>query len=72
MRLIRTFGNDLYLCDVLSHAYPVRQETRTRDAAMEAEGLTILLTVCAALGVHLWVRWYLRRGMLPRAEPWLA
>lgn len=39
---------------------------------MDAEGLMILLTVSAALGVHLWVRWYLRRGMLPRGEPWLA
>jgi len=43
-----------------------------REAAMDAEGLTILLTVSAALGVHLWVRWYLRRGMLPRGEQWLA
>lgn len=39
---------------------------------MDLESLTILLTVGAALGVHLWVRWYLRRGMAPRAEQWLA
>ena len=39
---------------------------------MDAEGLTILLTVCAALGVHFWVRWYLRRGLAPRGEQWLA
>lgn len=38
---------------------------------MDAEGLMILLTVSAALGVHLWVRWYLRRGM-PRGDQWLA
>ncbi len=39
---------------------------------MDTEGLMILLTVCAALGVHLWVRWYLRRGMLPRSDEWRA
>ncbi len=39
---------------------------------MDAEGLMILLTVGAALGVHLWVRWYLRRALEPRSEQWLA
>lgn len=39
---------------------------------MDAEGLMILLTVGAAFGVHLGVRWYLQRGMLPRGEHWLA
>jgi len=39
---------------------------------MDTENLMILLTVCAALGVHLWVRWYLRRGMAPRGDAWLA
>lgn len=39
---------------------------------MEAEGLMILLTVSAALGVHLWVRWYLRRGIALRSDEWRA
>ncbi len=39
---------------------------------MDAEGLKILLTVIAALGVHWGVRWYLRRGTLPRSDEWRA
>ena len=39
---------------------------------MEAQDLMILLTVGAALGVHLGVRWYLRRGMASRGDQWLA
>lgn len=39
---------------------------------MDAETLTIVLTVCAALGVHLGVRWYLRRGLQRRTDDWLA
>lgn len=40
---------------------------------MDPETLKILLTVGAALGLHLGVRWYIRRG-LPRRGPddWLA
>lgn len=39
---------------------------------MDAENLTILLTVCAALGVHWGVRWYLRRGMASLDDHWRA
>ena len=40
---------------------------------MEAESLHILLTVLAALGVHLGVRWYIRHGLAERnSDDWEA
>ncbi|MCY1430866.1 hypothetical protein D9M71_468230 [compost metagenome] len=42
---------------------------------METEYLEILLTVAAALGLHLGVRWYIRYGTAApdkRGDDWLA
>lgn len=39
---------------------------------MDAELLKILLTVGAALGVHLGVRWYLRSELEPKRDDWRA
>ncbi|CDF82039.1 hypothetical membrane protein [Pseudomonas knackmussii B13] len=39
---------------------------------MEAEPLHIFLTVLAALGVHLGVRWYIRHGLAERRDDWEA
>lgn len=40
---------------------------------MNAETLTILLTVGTALGLHLGVRWYIRHGLPGRGpDDWMA
>ncbi|WP_268968845.1 hypothetical protein [Pseudomonas schmalbachii] len=42
---------------------------------MDTESLQIILTVLAALGVHVGVRWYIRHGAAApekRGDDWLA